>query len=432
MRLDSRRPIAYALVAAAAILPRLVVLLHERGTITAAYVDKGDVFARTLIAHGTYGFIPGRPSAYTQPLYGWFLVPLYWIFSRSWVVVGLAQIAVAAATALLVYEIGRRWISPLAGLVGALAATLHPYLVWHDVHMNREILDELLAAAIVLLTLLVLDRRSLPLAVALGAALGLAILGNVRLVLLPVVVAAFLLATRRPAVVLASLLACAVVVAPWVVRNRVSVGCTALTTDGRALWKANNANTLRTLEHGKWIDDVPPIRGAPPSPQDAGAIYASTGRIRKTDECAQMRYYRRLAIRFMEHHPGEKAKLAGVAARMLWQPAVTRTEGRRGAGTSLDVGRRVVEPAYMIVLYALGLVGLLYVPRRFAALALTLLVYDTLAAMLFAGETRYRVPWDFLIALCAAAAVERVLTRQPSRVSSFQSIRPSEPGRTAG
>src|SRR5438105_7160590 len=418
MRLDSRRPFAYTLVALAAILPRLAVLLHERGTITAAYVDKGDVFARTLIAHGTYGFIPGRPSAYTQPLYGWFLLPLYWIFSRSWVVVGLAQIAVAAATALLVYEIGRRWISPLAGLLGALAATLHPYLVWHDVHMNREILDELLAAAIVLLTLLVLDRRSVPLAVALGAVLGLAILGNVRLVLLPLLVGAFLLTARRPAIVLAALLACAVVVAPWVVRNRVSVGCTTLTTDGRALWKANNPNTLRTLEHGKWIDDVPPIPGTPPTPQDAGAIYASTGRIVPTNECAQMRYYRHLAVQWMEHHPGEKAKLAGVAARMLWQPAVTRTEGRRGAGTSLDVGRRVVEPAFVIVLYALGLVGLFLVPRRLAALALLLLAHDTLAAMLSAGETRYRVPWDFLIALSAAAAVARVRTRWAEQAAS--------------
>jgi len=277
--------------------------------------------------------------------------------------------------------------------------------------MNREILDELLAAAIVLLTLLVLDRRSVPLAVALGAVLGLAILGNVRLVLLPLLVGAFLLAARRPAIVLAALLACAVVVAPWVVRNRVSVGCTTLTTDGRALWKANNPNTLRTLEHGKWIDDVPPIPGTPPTPQDAGAIYASTGRIVPTNECAQMRYYRHLAVQWMEHHPGEKAKLAGVAARMLWQPAVTRTEGRRGAGTSLDVGRRLVEPAYMIVLYGLGLVGLLYVPRRFAALTLALLAYDTLAAMLFAGETRYRVPWDFLAALCAAAAVTRLARR---------------------
>src|SRR5919201_2235388 len=412
MRLDSRRRLPYLLVAAAAVLPRLAVLLHERGTITAAYVDKGDVFARTFLAHGTYGFIPGRPSAYTQPLYGWFLIPLYWIFTRSWVVVGLAQIAVAIATALLVYEIGRRWISPLAGLLGALAATLHPYLVWHDVHMNREILDEILAAVMVLLTLLVLDRRSVPLALALGAALGLAILGNVRLVLLPLVVAAFLLITRRPAIVVAAIVACAVVVSPWVVRNRASVGCTTLTTDGRALWKANNPNTLRTLESGKWIDDVPPIRGAPPTPQDAGAVYAATGRVMHTDECAQMRYYRHLAFEWMEHHPGEKAKLAGVAARMLWQPAVTRTEGRSGAGTSLDVGRRVVEPAYMIVLYALGLVGLLYVPRRLAALALALLAYDTLTAMLFAGETRYRVPWDFLIALCAAAAFTRRVRRR--------------------
>src|SRR5919199_2444881 len=313
-RFDSRRPVAYLLVAAAAIVPRLAVLLHERGTITAAYVDKGDVFARTFIAHGTYGFIPAHASAYTQPLYGWFLIPLYWIFARSWVVVGLAQIAVAVATAILVYEIGRRWISPLAGLLGALAATLHPYLVWHDVHMNREILDELLAAAIVLLTLLALDRRSPALALALGAVLGLAILGNVRLVLLPLVVAWFLVATRRPAVVLASLLACAVVVAPWVVRNRVSVGCTTLTTDGRALWKANNPNTLRTLEDGKWIDDVPGIPGAPPSPQDAGAIYRRTGRIVRTDECAQMRFYRRRALDWMRDHPGEKAELAGLAA----------------------------------------------------------------------------------------------------------------------
>jgi 4-amino-4-deoxy-L-arabinose transferase-like glycosyltransferase len=409
MRDDSRRRLPYLLVAAVAVVSRLAVLLHERGDITSAYVDKGDVFARTFLRDGTYGFIPGIPSAYTQPLYGWFLIPLYWIFARSWIVVGLAQIAVAVATALLVYEIGRRWISPRAGLLAALVSTVHPYLVWHDVHMNREILDQLLAAAIVLLALLVAERPSVPLAAALGAALGLTILGNVRLVLLPLVLGAFLLRRATVVPVLVVLVAAAIVVTPWVVRNRVSVGCTALTTDGRALWKANNPNTLRTLESGKWIDDVPPIRGAPPTPQDAGAVYAETGRVIRTDECAQMRYYRHLAFQFMRHHPGEKAKLAGVAARMLWQPSVTRTEGRSGAGTSLDFGRRAVEPAYMIALYALGLAGLFFVPRRLAALTLLLLAYNTVAAMLFAGETRYRVPWDFLIALCAAAAVERLL-----------------------
>ena len=45
-------------------------------------------------------------------------------------------------------------------MLAAVVATLNPYLIWHDVHVNREILDQLLAAAIVLLALLAADRRS--------------------------------------------------------------------------------------------------------------------------------------------------------------------------------------------------------------------------------------------------------------------------------
>ena len=82
-------------VAAAAL-----VLLLERGDILAAFTEKSDDFARTFVASGTFGFVPGEPSAWTQPLYGFLLVPIYWIFGRSWWAVGLAQIAVAVATAL--------------------------------------------------------------------------------------------------------------------------------------------------------------------------------------------------------------------------------------------------------------------------------------------------------------------------------------------
>jgi hypothetical protein len=405
---------AYALLAAAAALPRLAVLLYESGDITAAFVDKGDDFAQTFLDSGTYGFIPGIPSAYTQPLYGFFLVPIYWVFERSWVTVGLAHVVVAVATAWLVYEIGRRVLSPTAGLLAAVLATLHPYLVWHDVHMNREILDGALAAAVVLLTLLVGERWSPWLGALLGAVLGVAILGNVRLLLLPLVVAAYLLwRGRQSALVPAALAvgAAVLVVAPWVVRNEISVGCVALTTDGRALWKANNVNTLETLRAGRWIDDVPPIPGAPPTPQDAGALYAETGRIVRTDECAQMRFYRERAFEFIREHPGEKAELALLSARMLWQPAVTKTEGRPGAGTWLDTARDWVEPAFMVVLYGLGLFGLFVVPRRFVFLDLALLAYQTVMAMAFAGETRYRAPWDFLIAVIAAGGAVNLAAR---------------------
>ena len=60
---------AVLLLVLATALPRLLALLHERGAILASFTDKGDNFAQTYLATGTYGFIPGHPSAYTQPLY---------------------------------------------------------------------------------------------------------------------------------------------------------------------------------------------------------------------------------------------------------------------------------------------------------------------------------------------------------------------------
>ena len=408
---------AYLLLAAASALPRLTALLFERDDVTSAFVDKGDDFALTFLESGTYGFIPGHPSAYTQPLYGFFLVPLYWVFERHWLVVGLAQTLVAVATAWVVYEIGRRVVDRRVGLIAALLATLHPYVVWHDVHMNREVLDQLLAVAAVLLTLVVAERGGLGWSALLGAVMGLMILGNVRTLFVGVVLGAYVLWRRRawtwePAI---ALVVGALVVAPWVIRNEASVGCFAITTDARALWKANNEHTLETLRSGGWIDDVPNIPGAPPTPQDAGELYKETGRIVGTDECAQMRFYRELALDFIVDHPGEKAKLAAEGAKLLWQPKVPKTEGRPGKGTTLDVARDWAEPLFMIPLFLLALYGLTLVPRHFAGLAVALLLYQTAMAMLFVGQTRYRVPWDFLLAVPAAAALVTLWDRRRRR-----------------
>ena len=441
---------AYALVAAVCALPRLVVVAIERGEILLAYTEKSDDFARTLVASGTVGFIPGVPSAYTQPLYTFFLAPLYWVFERHWLVVGLAQTLVAVATALLVYEIGRRIASQRAGIVAAALSTLHPYLVWHDVHVNREILDTLLAAAIVLATLVAAERlvlfqhkrspsdeampiggelvsaahkafwrRALLWGAILGALLGLAILGNSRLVLLPLVIFGYLawrLGSTRTLLTLGAAGAAGIVLvlAPWVVRNEVSVGCYAITTDTRALWKANNPATYDLLAAGQWIDDVPNIPGAQLSPEFQAAIYADRGELIEVDECAQMRFYRGLVTDFWREQPGEKGRLAVQAAGMLWNPtfSVEREERSRGLiGVAKDWG----EPLYMAALYVLAAVGLFLVSRAFAVLAVALLAYNTLAAMVFVGNVRYRVPWDFLLALLAAVALERLWTRLRTR-----------------
>jgi 4-amino-4-deoxy-L-arabinose transferase-like glycosyltransferase len=418
----SRRA-TYPTLAALCLLPRLAILLHERSAITASFTEKSDTFAQTFVQHGTFGFIPGEPSAYTQPLYGWFLVPVYWVFGRNWLSIGLAQIALAIVAVLLVYEIGRRVLGPRAGLVGAAIATLNPYLAWHDVHMNREIVDQVCAAALVLLTLIVAERRSKCLALLLGVVTGLAMLGNTRLVFIPLLCAVYLvwrLPRARPTAVVVALVlvGAGIAVAPWLVRNKASVGCWTLTTDGRALWKANNRQTYGLLSSGRWIDDVqrpvPRLKGDHNfyTPEEAWAYYAEKGRPDLgyrfyPDECRQMRFFEHLAFQYVEKHPGDKVKLAALSMQLLWQPAVFETSGRPGAGTSLDAGRRIVEPAYMIALYVLAAVGFFVAPRAFSVLVLLLLAYQTVCAAFFVGATRYRVAWDFLLALLAAAALAR-------------------------
>jgi len=246
---------------------------------------------------------------------------------------------------------------------------------------------------------------------------GVAILGNARLAALPLLLGLYLAWRIRPGsralfAFVAVVAGAALVVAPWVVRNEARVGCYALTTDTRAVWKANNLNTRDVLDRGGWIDDVPEFPGAPPWPELAADLTLA-GQPTSVDECAQMRLYRDRVLDFWRDHPEEKTRLALQATRMLWNPfpheSDTSDAGIAGAA------RDYLEPAFVILLYATAIAGLLVAPGRFTALALLLLAYNTLAAMAFAGTTRYRVPWDFLLALLAAFALIAIWERYGER-----------------
>jgi 4-amino-4-deoxy-L-arabinose transferase-like glycosyltransferase len=407
---------AYAVVIAVCALPRLAVLLHERSAILSNF-EKSKLLAQQFLRDGTFGYLPGHPSAYTQPLYGWFLIPIFWVGGFHWWSVGTAQLLVAVATSVCVLEIGRRFLSLRIGVLGAVIATLQPYLVWHDLHGNREILDQLLGAAMFGLTLLAAARRTWWPVVALGAVSGVAILSNSRLALLPIVLALFLLwqGVGWAATVAVPVVA-ALALAPWVIRNKVEVGCFAITTDARALWKANNLNTYKTLANGGWIDQVPDIpqrMGARvpdrwQTPEGAAAIYRVHGRMIDVPECYQESHYEHLVFQFWEHHPGAKVKLAVQATGMMWNPRVG-IEGAQESG--VDNLRHWVEPLYTVPLFLLAIAGLFFVPSAFRALALIFAGYETAAAWVFAGTTRYRVPWDFVLALLAAAALDRAWRR---------------------
>jgi 4-amino-4-deoxy-L-arabinose transferase-like glycosyltransferase len=406
-----RRP--YAALAIASLLPRLVVVAVERSDIIldAAIVENNVFLAKTFASGGAFGYAPGVPSAMTQPLYGFFLIPLYWSTDGGWLSIGLAQAALALGTALLVYGLARRLLSPGWALGAAMVSTLNPYLVWHDVHVEREVLTELIAASVVLMTLMAVERRSFARAAALGVVTGLAILAEVRLVVLPLIIAGFLLwrvAPRRRAwkAALSIVFLSAMVVSPWVLRNDRAVGCATLTTNSQALWKANNPATYAVLARGGWIDDVPLV--TPPRPVGG--------------ECGEMRFYRRRVLGFWLDHPTQKARLAGQAVAMLWDPRARVYGAGRIAGgevrpvsPQVDFARKWVQGAFMLLVFALAPLGVSRVRRDFVVLAAALLAYQTLMAMVFAGTTRYRAPWDFLLVVLAAAGLQAMVGRWRKR-----------------
>jgi hypothetical protein len=93
---------------------------------------------------------------------------------------------------------------------------------------------------------------------------------------------------------------------------------------------------------------------------------------------------------------------------MLWRPTFTTETAETSGSSAARLGRRVVEPVFMVAVYALAVWGLFLAPGRFVALAVILAGYNTLAAMAFAGTVRYRVPYDFLLALLASFALLRL------------------------
>ena len=217
-----------------------------------------------------------------------------------------------------------------------------------------------------LVTLAVADRPTWRRGALLGVITGLSMLGNTRLVFIPLLCVAYLAfrlpRVRATAIVCGAVIAGATVtVMPWLIRNDVNVGCFAMTTDGRSMWKANNPLTYKLLSHGKWIDDVPSNSPRPPypghlTPEEARGKYDASGGkvVLHPDECLEMTFYENLAFDYWRDHPGAKLKLAALSTKLLWQPTVFETAGRSGEGTQLDIGRRVVEPIYMWALYALA------------------------------------------------------------------------------
>lgn len=187
-----------------------------------------EIMARQILTDHVYGYKSDRPNAYVTPGYPLFLAAVYGVTGhaeegRPWPVLVALQLLFGAGAIALVYVLGSDLAGERAGAIAAFLFALYPPGFLIAPLWLTEPLGTVALLGYVVLQLRALERRSVPLALAAGAVLALAVL--TRPAVLPVAVVPFALRAafgpreglvRQAALALA---AWALVMSPWVVRN---------------------------------------------------------------------------------------------------------------------------------------------------------------------------------------------------------------------
>jgi hypothetical protein len=377
-------------VAGAALVVRIAVLLAV-GTARTEYYDAREygAIAKNLVEKRAFvdddGSVARRP-----PLYPWLLA----LHGGSFAVARWTQALIGAALCVLAALLALRASEPAAWIAG-LACAVHPLLAFTSVASLGEAAWMPLAVAEVLLLHDALERRSWKLALAAGAAGGLATLGHAGHLLSWAVLGVAALALWRGSWRTVGVYAAASLLLPglWMARNAAVLGGYAPVTTkaGLDLYEAfapdstggpNVAAVQRALE------DAPP------------------------GELAQDRALRAKAFEAVAASPGRAVGLAVRKQARFWTPVPNFAE-YRSAGIVL-VSAAALVPTTLLLLGSLAWI------RRWpkaVALAGVAVLYTALLHAVFIGSIRYRLtvePFIVVIGAWAAVTARGVFGPRPS------------------
>ena len=194
------------------------------------------------------GFAPfGSMLHRRTPGYPFFLVGLYSVFGVSLLAVQIVQCFLFAGTCWLVQDVGRRLYSERVGLLAGVLCALHPSLLRYVPDLHLETLLTFLFTLSVWLSVRFYERPGLGRGIGLGITWGLASLVKSVVMLYPPLFALLCwLGWRRRAAAAGSeaprwqklvplgvaLVAMALTISPWTVRNYVVTGKLVPTTTG--------------------------------------------------------------------------------------------------------------------------------------------------------------------------------------------------------
>ena len=366
-----------------------------------------------------------QPSSAYSPGLPLFVAGVYELTGGVHLTLALVLLAILGAGAIpMAYLLGRRFAGPVAGLIGAGALAIYPALLeYQGLLLTEPLAAFLLAAALVLFFMAAEPGRGtarLGIWLAAGGAFGLLALVRPEYMLLalglPIVWLARETWRKRARAALVpvalSLLATALVLAPWTIHNAVELDrfVPISTGGGKALFIGTHLDAdgdsveLREV----LLEDRPALR----------ARLSAEGPIDDPDRMVLERVLERVAA---DAHPDletdaalgrlgrqnledgvseEPLRLAGMMATKSYE---TWTDAARGV--MLDQPWRALQLA--IVVLALAGVAILAWRRRFEGLVvgLVLLYMTAIAALLISSPRRELVVLPLLIAFAAASAV---------------------------
>jgi 4-amino-4-deoxy-L-arabinose transferase-like glycosyltransferase len=358
-----------------------------------------------LLADG-HGYIAPLPfidsglsiaSTEHPPLWSALLAVFSAVGARSYEAHELVACGVGAATVVCAGLLGRRIGGPRAGLLAACGAALYPVFVAMDGSLMSEPPYALAVAACLVLAFRMVERPSARRGALLGLAIGLAVLVRGEAIgLLVVLLVPVLLQVprgRRPVYAAAVVGVAAVVIAPWAVRNSVTMDRPVLasTEDGPVIAGANCAFTYRGRDIGYWRSDcLPPGR-------DRNAAYRSA-RLRKA------------GLTYAQDHAGRLPAVLGVRLLRtfgIFQPRrhVFFAEGR------VLPGRTFAMVSVWIVLL-LGAAGGWSLRRRAGPLAILLapVVLAVVTSLVAFGYPRFRYAADVSLIVLGAVWLDAVVS----------------------
>lgn len=357
----------------------------------------------------------GGPTAFRPPAYAYFLGLAYRIGGRGELTGRVAAALLGALVVLLLYLVAEQLWGWRVGLIAAALAAVWPTLLQWNAALLSEPLFHVITLGLVLALLRMRRADSVvPWALLAGALCALAALtrSNGIVFLFPAVIGAWV---GRPVLRLRSLwepglvvLAAAVVLAPWAVRNSTELDALVPlnTQSGYGL-----AGTYNASSHH---DDAYPAGWI--APQFYGPyqeIFKRPG-LNEADLDAKLKD---LSTDYATAHPGYVVEVVGLNTLRLFD-LVASPPGLSFQSGGATFSDRTIT-ALRIAAYALMLLGLAGVAvlwrwrsgERGPVFLWLIPAFGILAAAPVAGSPRYRAPADPFFALLAAVALGALWVR---------------------